>query len=118
MNCVVGTIDAPLHGQGILLRWALELLLQEVDKEANKLTESGSSFRCPDDWSWDSLQEFSLRSQQSIVTQQSPIIWSILATIAISKDKRKANRRDEGERDPWQVVLAVNVGTCCVQLKL
>lgn len=118
MDCVVGIVDAPLQGQGILLRWALDFLLQEVDKEANKLAEPRSSFHSPDNWSWDSLEEFSLRSQQSIAIQRSPIIWSILVTVAISKDRRRADHGEEGERDPWQVMLMVNTHTCYRQLKL
>ena len=99
------TPSVPSHGQGTLLRWALGLILQEVDKEANKLAKSGSSFHCPDDWSWDSLQQFSLRSQQDVAAQQSPIIWSVLMTIAISQSHRGASHRERGDRDPWQVML-------------
>jgi len=103
-----GTVVSP-RGHGILLRWAVDLILKEVDKEADKLVKPGSSFHCPDNWSWESLQGFSLQLQRDVAIQNSPIIWSVLTTMAIGKDHRVVNRREEGERDPWQVVLIV----CC-----
>lgn len=77
----------------------------EVDKEANKLAKSKSSFHCPSDWSWDSLQEFSLHSQHDFATRKSPVLWSVLTTIAVGKGRREVNLiEEEGDkRDPWQV---------------
>ena len=105
MCCDVGTRNVTPHGQEILICWALNLILKEVDKEADKLVKPDSSFHCPHDWSWDSLQKFSLHSQHNVVAQEGPIIWSVLTTIAVSKDRRKrALREEEGDkRDPWQV---------------
>ena len=99
------TDNAPLSGWGILIHWALELILKVVDREANVLAQPRSPFHCPDDWSWDSLKNFTLRSQHDVATEQSPIIWSILATIAVSQDRREVNEKgEEGDkRDPWQV---------------
>jgi len=99
------TSDTPLSGKGVLIRWALELILKDVDREANVLAQPRSSFHCPNDWSWDSLKNFTLHSQHDVATEQSPIIWSILTTIAISHDRREVSERgEEGDkRDPWQV---------------
>jgi hypothetical protein len=105
MDCGAGAHSVTLHGRGILIHWALSLILKEVDKEADKLVKPDSSFHCPHDWSWDSLQKFSLHSQHDVATQESPIIWSVLTTIAVSKDRRKRNLSEEegDKRDPWQV---------------
>jgi hypothetical protein len=100
----LGTTGAPSHGQGVLLRWALALVLKGVDKEADGLTQPRSAFHSPENWSWESLQKFSLQSQHDVAVQGGPIIWSVLATVAISKDHRKAEQREEGGRDPWQVI--------------
>ena len=81
------TIGAPFHGQGIILHWALNLIFKEVDKEAESLIKPRSSFHSPDKWTWDSLQDFSLQSQHDVAIQDSPIIWSILTTVAISRDQ-------------------------------
>lgn len=99
------TGGVPLHGQGILIHWALDLILKEVDKEANTLSKPGSPFHSPNSWSWDSLKRFSLHSQHDVATQQSPIIWSVLTTVAVSKNRREVNQREEegDRRDPWQV---------------
>ena len=73
-------------GQGILLCWALPLILEEIDKEADALIYGGgSSFRCPEKWTWESLSELSLDSQQTFAAEKAPILWSILATIAVNK---------------------------------
>jgi len=105
MDCGVGTNDEPLSGQGILIDWALDLILKEVDREDNTLAKPESSFHCPNSWSWDSLKRFSLHSQHNIATQKSPIIWSVLTTIAVNKDRRGVNWTERGGdgRDPWQV---------------
>ena len=105
MNCDAETNGQPLHGQGVLIHWALDLILKEVDKEAGVLSRPDSSFHCPGDWSWDSLKRFSLHLQHGVATHQGPIIWSVLTTIAISKNWREANRTEEegDKRDPWQV---------------
>lgn len=105
MYCNSETSDATSHGQGILINWALSLILKEVDKEADRLTKPNSSFHCPHDWTWDSLQELSLRSQHDVATQEGPIIWSVLMTIAVNKDQRKQTLGEEegDKRDPWQV---------------
>ena len=68
-SCGVGTENTPPHGQGILIHWALDLILKEVDKEADKLAKPKSSFHCPSNWSWDSLQNFSLRLQPVVLIE-------------------------------------------------
>ena len=96
----VETYNPPLHGQGMLIHWALNLILKEVDNEANTLAKPKSTFHCPENWSWDSLKKFSLCSQHNVAIKQSPVIWSVLTTIAVSKDQRE----EQGDkRDPWQV---------------
>lgn len=101
----IGTLSALLHSRVTILHWALDHILQEVNKEANKLAKPGSSFHCPIDWSWDMLQQFSLSSQQDVAAQQSPVIWSVLTTIAVSQNQREAVQREAGgDRDPWQVM--------------
>ena len=105
MGCGVGTRNATPCGQGILIYWALGLILKEVDKEADKLVKPESSFHSPHNWSWDSLQKLSLHSQHDVAARTGPIIWSVLTTIAVSKDRRKQGLREEegDKRDPWQV---------------
>lgn len=100
-----GANNSPLYGQGILICWALELILNEVDKEATALAKPHSSFHSPDDWSWDLFKTLSLHTQHNVATQQSPIIWSVLTTIAVSKEQRKSIQKEEqgDKRDPWQV---------------
>jgi hypothetical protein len=101
----IGTLDAPPHSRVTVIHWALDHILQEINKEANKLVKSGSPFHCPIDWSWDSLQQFSLSPQTNIAAQQSPVIWSVLTTIAVSQNQRQAVQREAGgDRDPWQVM--------------
>jgi len=101
---IIGANDSPLRGQGILLRWALDLILEEVDKEATALAKPHSSFHPPNDWTWDSLNTLSLHIQHNVATQQGPIIWSVLTTIAVSKERRKTIQKEEegDKRDPWQ----------------
>jgi hypothetical protein len=103
--CGVEASDTPLHNKGILIGWALDLILKEVDTEAGRLAKPESSFHSPKDWSWGELQKFSLHTQHDLATQQSPVIWSVLTTIAVSRDQREVNlEEDEGDkRDPWQV---------------
>ena len=73
-------------GRGILLRWALDLVLDEIHNEAEVLIHlKESPFHCPDKWTWDSLSQFSLDSQQSFAVKKAPVLWSILATITTSK---------------------------------
>ena len=93
-------------GRGILLRWALELVLEEIDKETETLIHTeGSPFHCPDKWTWESLSQFSLDSQQTFATKEAPVLWSVLTTIATNKQRRKSMElKDEG-RDPWQVCV-------------
>ena len=93
-------------GHGILLRWALQLILEEIDKEAETLIHAkGSPFSCPDKWTWESLTQFSLDSQQTFATKEAPVLWSILATITVNKQRRGSMElKDEG-RDPWQVCI-------------
>lgn len=98
----IGPTCPPFHSQGILLDWALELVLKEVDREADNLVKNDHTFHCQDDWSWDSLCNFSLQSQHDIATQHGPIIWLVLMAIAIGKGRREADQ--EGKRDPWQVM--------------
>lgn len=102
---VVGTNPATPSGQGILIHWALDLILKEVDAEATKLVKPNSSFHSSHNWSWDTLQRLSLHSQHSAAVQEGPIIWSVLTTIAVNKDQRQTLSMEEGsdKRDPWQV---------------
>jgi hypothetical protein len=106
------------HGQGILLCWALGLILKEIDREAENLARPRSPFHCPENWTWESLLDFSLHSQYGVAIRESPIMWSILMTIAIGKNQRKADHQEVGERDPWQVRLIVCIGAWWAQLKL
>lgn len=97
--------DNPIN-RGILLHWAVQLVLEEIDNEADTLIQMGGSpFHCPEKWTWESLSQFSLDSQQSFATEKAPVLWSILTTIAISKQRRASmEMKDEG-RDPWQVCV-------------
>jgi hypothetical protein len=93
-------------GHGVLLHWALDLILGEIDSEAETLIHLRESpFHCPDKWSWDSLLQFSLDSQQTFAIKEAPVLWSVLATIAISKQRRGLMEIKEEGRDPWQVCV-------------
>jgi len=86
------------------LRWALEIVIDEIDNEAEALIHSKESpFYCPDKWTWDSLSQFSLDSQQSFAAKKAPVLWSILATITTSKRKKTSMEMKDESRDPWQV---------------
>lgn len=73
-------------GHGILLRFALSILLREIDKEANALMDKKSPFHGTGKWSWDSLLQLSLDSQQVYAMENAPILWSVLSTIAVNKE--------------------------------
>lgn len=109
-----GTGSVPLYGQGVIIRWALDFILQEVDREATTLAKPNSSFHSPKDLSWDSLGALSLRTQHDVAMKQGPIIWSVLTTIAVSKGRRKSIQKEEegDKRDPWQVSQPFHSGTC------
>ena len=93
-------------GHGILLRWALNLVLDEIDKEAEALIRSKESpFHCPDKWTWDSLLQFSFDSQQTFAVEKAPVLWSVLTTIAVSKQRRSLREMKEEGRNPWQVCV-------------
>ena len=102
----LGDHPADPAGHGILLRWALQLVLEELDKEAETLIHAeGSPFCCPNKWTWESLTQFSLDSQQTFAMEEAPVLWSVLATITVSKQRRGSMElKDEG-RDPWQVCV-------------
>ena len=98
------------------MRWALQLVQEEIDKEAEVLMHAeGSPFRCPEKWTWESLTKLSLDSQQTFTAKEAPILWSILATITINKQRRNSMElKDEG-RDPWQVCMQPEPGIGCAQ---
>ena len=99
----VHSADDPVS-RGILLRWALQLISGEIDKEADTLLHAdGSPFRCPEKWSWESLSQLSPDSQQAFAKERAPFLWSILTTIAINKDRREFMELKDESRDPWQV---------------
>jgi hypothetical protein len=82
----------------------LGLVLEEIDKEAEVLIHAeGSPFRCPDKWTWDSLSQLSFDSQQTFAAENAPILWSVLATLAVNKQRRASMEMKEEGRDPWQV---------------
>ena len=105
----------PWCSRGILLCWALWLISEEIDKEADTLLHAdGSPFCCPEKWTWESLSQLSPDSQQAFAKERAPFLWSILTTIAINKDRRESMElKDEG-RDPWQV-CGVRFGIDCSQ---
>jgi hypothetical protein len=121
----LGELQSDPVGRGILLRFALPIILEEIDKEADALTDSSSPFHGARPWSWDSLLQFSLDSQQIHAVKNAPVLWSILSTVAISKHRRAAKEIKEEGRDPWQVcitdalqrfALKLSVGCGCCPL--
>ena len=89
-NLNVPSTDDPV-GRGILLLWALQLISEEIDKEADTLLHAdGSPFFCPEKWTWESLSQLSPDSQQAFAKERAPFLWSILTTVAINKDRRMA----------------------------
>lgn len=90
-------------GRGILLRFALSIVLEEIDKEVDILTDSDSPFRGARNWTWDSLSQLSLDSQQEHAMSNAPILWSVLSTVAVGKGRRTVKEIKEEGRDPWQV---------------
>ena len=103
----MGSLDPPSPvGHGILLRWALELVLNEIYNEAEALIHlKESPFHCPEKWTWDSLSQFSLDSQQSFAAKKAPVLWSVLATITTSKKRKLSKEMKDESRDPWQVCI-------------
>lgn len=96
-------------GRGILLRFALSIILEEIDNEANALMDTGSPFRGAGTWSWDSLLQLSLDSQQAYAMKNAPVLWSILSTVAVNKGRRTTMEIKEEGRDPWQVCIVSTV---------
>ena len=90
-------------GRGILLQFALSIILKEIDKEADALMDNESPFRGARNWTWDSLSKLSLDSQQMHAMKKAPILWSVLATVTVGKGRRAAMEIKEEGRDPWQV---------------
>ena len=93
-------------GHGILLWFALPIVLEEIDKEADTLMDAASPFRGAQTWSWDSLLELSLDSQQVYAMKNAPVLWLVLSTIAINKERRTVMEIKEDGRDPWQVWIS------------
>jgi hypothetical protein len=92
-------------GRGILLRFALPIILEEIDKEANALTDTNSPFYGAKSWSWDSLLRLSFDSQQTYAVKNAPILWSVLSTVTVNEQRRAVKEIKEEGRDPWQVRL-------------
>jgi hypothetical protein len=100
-----GSSPADPVGHGILLRWALQLVLEEVTRRLTLIHEDGSPFCCPDKWTWESLLQLSLDSQQTFAADKAPFLWSVLTTVTVNKNRRDSMElKDEG-RDPWQVCV-------------
>ncbi|KAF9778382.1 hypothetical protein BJ322DRAFT_1114196 [Thelephora terrestris] len=97
-------------GHGVLLRFALPIVLEEIDREANALMDKNSLFHGARTWSWDSLLQLSLDSQQAHAVKNAPVIWSILSTIAVNQGRRGSMEIKEEGRDPWQgTVVALSL---------
>ena len=92
-------------GHGILLWFALKIIINKIDKEADALMDSESPFHGARDWTWDSLARLLLDSQQAHTMKEAPIIWTILSTIAVGKGRRTTREIKEEGRDPWQVTV-------------
>ena len=113
--CPIGGVDpgscpADPAGHGILLQWALKLVLEEIDREAETLIHAkGSPFCCPGEWTWESLTQFSPNSQQVFAMEKAPVLWSVLATVAVSKQRRKSMELKSEGRDPWQVCVLFSI---------
>jgi len=90
-------------GHGILLRFALPIILEEIDKEVNTLMDAASPFHGAKTWSWDSLLQLSLDSQQAYAVKNAPVLWSVLSTVAVNEKRRATMEIKEEGRDPWQV---------------
>lgn len=89
------------------MNWALQLVLEEIDKEADALIhQDGSPFSCPGEWTWESLSQLSLESQQTFALERAPLLWSVLTTVTINKQRRESMEIKEEGRDPWQVCTA------------
>ena len=111
-----GSLSEPV-GRGIILRWALDLVLDEIDNEAEVLIHSKESpFHCPEKWTWDSLLQFSLDSQQTFAVKKAPVLWSVLATVATSRQRKSSMEIEEESRDPWQV--RTQLGSCPVHAEI
>ncbi|KAF9790841.1 hypothetical protein BJ322DRAFT_1104486 [Thelephora terrestris] len=97
-------------GHGVLLRFALPIVLEEIDREANALMDKNSPFHGARTWSWDSLLQLSLDSQQAHAVKNAPVIWSIISTIAVNQGRRGSMEIKEEGRDPWQgTVVALSL---------
>ena len=81
----------------------MPIILKEIDKEANALMDDNSPFHGAKSWSWDSLLQLSLDSQQTYAVKHAPVLWSVLSTIAVNEHRRAVKEIKEEGRDPWQV---------------
>lgn len=83
----------------------MPIILEEIDKEADALINANSPFHGAKSWSWDSLLQLSLDSQQVYAVKNAPILWSILSTVAVNEHRRAVKEIKEEGRDPWQVCI-------------
>ena len=67
--------------------------------------DNESPFRGAGSWSWDSLSQLSFDVQQVHAMEKAPILWSVLSTVAVNKQRRAAMEVKEEGRDPWQVSM-------------
>ncbi|KAF9488430.1 hypothetical protein BDN71DRAFT_1347373, partial [Pleurotus eryngii] len=67
--------------------WAGQVAILIIDGESEALA-SEPSFRAPTVWSWDMLNNISIKSFQSKIMKLAPLTWSLFTTIAVSPLRR------------------------------
>ncbi|PSS06894.1 hypothetical protein PHLCEN_2v3496 [Hermanssonia centrifuga] len=71
-----------------LKQWAIGVVEEVIDAEADELMSKDGGLRLPADITWDFLQHFSLESIMSVAKQKSPTLVRLLTAAAIPSKKR------------------------------
>ncbi|KAK7046097.1 hypothetical protein VNI00_007098 [Paramarasmius palmivorus] len=73
-----------------IMDWALQKVIKHVDREANTLTELSYLVRSPKEKiRWEILTDFSLKTSQTLMVNHAPALFTLLATVAMSKNAKE-----------------------------
>jgi len=112
-----------VRARDALEMWAIEKVVEHVDREVNSLCNEPPLGTSRAALSWSFLRGFSFRAVQAKVSTAVPLLWTILTTSAIRKQKSpsRINQRYQtkdghrrNSRDRWLVSCDfVEYSQCC-----
>ncbi len=86
---IARVVEEEKSTRNALLNWALQIVLERVDKEAELLLEPSLGFCKSDTVTWDSVLRWSLADSQETISTQAPVIFAVLSTLAVNNCTRK-----------------------------